>query len=205
MDKQLISITKILLAVFGVLMLVLGFNYFKNDNARGAVDALRVGSMVSESSSFEKDIHNLIAKNVENDFRNDLDIKEINNDEKSTYVVFVTKKMNTLYEGLAIIEKDGKYYKLNEIDVAMVDLNSPFTKHTLVAMLKDGRNCKLIGGYINSEKIKEIHIDYANNTVNVIKLEKGQNVYMDYVIGDVDSIKEIVGIDENDGEIYSYR
>ena len=168
---------------------------------------LREGNTVSVSSNYEKDIKDLIGKNIEKDFQIDsLDIKELSANEDTTFVVFVIKKVNVLYEGLTIIEKKDKVYQLDDIDVTQIDLNSPFTKHILGVGLKDGRNCKLIAGYINNEKIKEIHMDYVDNTTKVIKIGKGEGkTYMNYIIGDTDSIKEIVGFNENNDVVFSYK
>ncbi|MDH7577739.1 MAG: hypothetical protein QHH75_07905 [Bacillota bacterium] len=183
---------------------------FKNDidlsDSKSSTNKLDVGNTVSDSSNYERDIIDLIKKYLERDFgADDLTIKEISNHDNSSFVIFLIKKGNTLYEGLAYIEKDHEFYKLNDIDIAEVDLNVPFTKHTLGVLLKDGRDCMIMGGYINNKNIKEIHIEYKNNTTNVIKIGKNQNTYMDYIIGQSDYVKEIIGFKENYEVIYSYN
>jgi|GEM_PF-6122530 len=158
------------------------------------------------SSNNGKDIENLIRKSIDKKYKiNDLTIKEISTNENSFFVMFLIKKNNILYEGLAYIEKEDKLYRCYEIDIAKVDSDVPFTKHTLSVLLKDGRNCRLQGGYINSNKIKEIHIESKNNTIDVIKLGQNQNTYMNYLIGNVDSVSEIIGLDQENEKVYSYQ
>lgn len=101
-------------------------------------------------------------------------------------------------------KKEHKFYKLNEIDIAKVDLKAPFTKHTIILSLNDGRDCILIGGYINDKSINEVHIEYKNSAVNVIKIDQNQNTYMNYMIGDIKYIKEVVGFNETN-KVYSYE
>ena len=211
MNKRSVSILKVLVLVLGITLvlasLVSGRSFFiMKDISKNTTDKLKGNIVVSDTSNFRNDIEDLIRKNIEKDYKKDsLDIREVNTNDDSTFVLFLVKDVNTLYEGLAIIEKEDKFYKLNDVDVAKVDINSPFTKHTLGVLLKDGRNCELIGGYINNEEIKEIHIDYMNNTTVVIKIGKSENTYIDYIIGNTGSIKGIIGLNGKDAEIYSYK
>jgi len=184
----------------------------KNDtvlkNSNNIANKLNDISIITDSADFERDIKEIIKKNIEKDFgiNNNLVITEINTFENSSFIIFLLNKSNTLYEGLAYIEKSQGFYKLNELDVAKVDLDVPFTKHTLGILLDDGRSCRLIGGYINNKNIKEIHFENKNNTTNVIKIGKNQNTFMDYIIGQSENyIKKIIGVNENYEVIHSYN
>jgi len=159
---------------------------------------------VAESSSYEKDITDLIKKNLQDNKVESLEIKEIANEDNSIFVQFLVYD-GILREGLAYIEKMGNLYNLVEIDIAKTDLNTPFTRHILSMPLEDGRDCRLIGGCINDKDIKEIHFEYKNNTLKVIKIGAAQNTFLEYIIGDLDSLVEITGYDKKMNVLYSYE
>ncbi|WP_347487888.1 hypothetical protein ABDB91_11650 [Desulfoscipio sp. XC116] len=200
--------------IFTAILLLLGlvqlfgcsiFNGKSPNDSNNSTIKINDTNHVIDSSNYEKDIIELIKNNIKNDFENtDLTIKEINPVENYSFVIFLIKQNNILHEGLACIEKEHKFYKLNEMDIAKVDLKAPFTKHTIISSLNDGRDYILIGGYINDENINEVHIEYKNSAVNVIEIGQNQNTYMNYMIGDIKYIKEIVGFNETN-KIYSYE
>jgi len=41
----------------------------------------------------------------------------------------------------------------------------------------------LIGGYINDKGIEEIHLEYQNKTIKVIKIGADQKTFLEYIIG----------------------
>lgn len=195
-----------LTAIIILLLGLLGCSFLNKNDSSSFENNTKSDNAIIDSSNYELSIKDLIKKSIEKDFENfKLTIKEINTFENYSFVIFLLEKKNILYEGLACIEKEQKFYKLNEIDIAKADLKTPFTKHTLGLSLRDGRNCRLIGGYINDKSIKEICIEYKNNSVNIIKIGQKQNTYMDYIIGDINYVKEIVGFNVNNKEIYSYK
>lgn len=159
---------------------------------------------VTESPSYEKNITDLVKKNLQNYKAESLKIEEIVDENNSTFVHFLVNN-DTLHEGLAYLAKEDNLYNLVEIDIAETDLNIPFTKHILSVLLKDGRNCRLIGGYINDKVIEEIHLEYQNNTIKVIKIGADQKTFLEYIIGDVDSLKAIIAYDKHMNEIFSYK
>lgn len=158
-----------------------------------------------ETKNYETDIATLIQKNTKNEYQ-DLNIKEIITNNNSSFVLFlINNKQNILYEGLAYIEKEDKMYKLVEMDIAQADNNTPFTRHSFVVPLADGRNCILLGGIINDKNIKEIQFEYKDNTIKVLKIGENQNTYLEYIIGDIGSVKEINGYDNSNSLIYFYK
>jgi hypothetical protein len=178
-----------------------------------SLSILLTGCTISQSTTktekattkYETDIATLIQKNTNNEYQ-DLIIKEINTNNNSAFVLFlVNNKQNVLYEGLAYIEKEDNLYKLVETDLAQADINTPFTRHSVVVTLADGRNCILLGGIINDKNIKEIQFEYKDNTIKVLKIGENQKTYLEYIIGDIGSVKEIIGYDNNNSLIYSYK
>ena len=159
---------------------------------------------ITQSSSFENDINTLIKNNLQGYKTESLKIGNIANVDSSTFVEFMVNN-DKLNEGLAYIEKEDNSYKLIDIDITEADLKTPFTRHMLGIALKDGRNCRLIGGYINNNDIKEIHFEYKDNTLKVIKIGSDQKSFLEYIIGDVDSLKYIIGYDENGNVVYSFK
>ncbi|MCM3079116.1 hypothetical protein [Brevibacillus invocatus] len=157
----------------------------------------------------ESDLTNLIDKKVKDNhmIKEKVRITEILHDEKSTFVKFIFEENKTLFEGIAYAEQiQEEGWRLEHFNVLEVDKEPPFTHHEYVAGLNDGtaRDFKIISGYINELNITEIRIEYRNSEMKVIKIGENQKTYMDYVIGDIGSIKEIIGLDEKGIVIYKY-
>jgi hypothetical protein len=132
---------------------------------------------------------------------------EILNVDSSVFIKFIFTSDNDLYEGFAYAINENEYGQLAELEITKVDKDVPFTHMEIVNSLKDnsGRKFKNVSGYINDKSIEEIRIIHKDNSIISIKIEKDQNTYMDYVIGDINNIREISAYGNNSKLIYSYK
>ncbi|WP_103109186.1 hypothetical protein [Brevibacillus reuszeri] len=156
----------------------------------------------------EPDLLTLLDKKVKDDhtIKDNVRITEVLHDERSSFVKFVFEENTTLIEGVAYVTQEQDAWKLEQLAVLPVDSKSPFTHHEYASALNDGTNrgFKIVSGYINEPKIKEIRIIYADREMRVIMIGKNQKTYIDCVIGDTGSIKEISALDDTGKTIFKY-
>ena len=139
-----------------------------------------------------------------------LEIGEIRHVDHASFGKFLLKDNKQVSEGI-FYATDHDGWEVHEVEMFPFDSEVPFTHHTFVASMQDGSNrtFQLVSGYINDDKIKEIHIDYVDGSTSVFKINDEKDPYLDYFIyaddEELNPVQHIVGLDEKGNTVYDYK
>lgn len=133
----------------------------------------------------------------------DFKVVKVSYIEQSGFGQFIFNKNEERFEGSFYAEHNKNNWEIVHLEIAKMDVNSPFTKLQVVGGLPNkDTNFQIICGVINDSRIKSVQITYPNNESSIIMIDN-YKYYFDVRLG-VKTFSTIVAYDENYNEISSY-
>lgn len=126
-------------------------------------------------------------------------------EDSAVFSTFYFQSDQDIKLGLVYAEWINGRYELEFIDFYSVEEDNPFSVVDVVGSMKGGkRDFKVILGYIFKDSITEIRVEYNNNLVNSIKIDKNNRTFLDVVTGAIPTQKKIESRDAHDEIIFQY-
>ncbi|KEO81685.1 hypothetical protein [Tumebacillus flagellatus] len=144
-----------------------------------------------------------IKVNEKYQFAQDLKITDVLIEGNSGFANLVFDLDHVMYEGCVYAYQENSEWKVDNFDLTPIDSKSHFTIHQVSGGLHDNpqQTYLISAGYLNDERISEIHLDYSQTGLMIIKVGAHQKTYFDTKQGVTQGSLEVKGYDEKGNEI----
>lgn len=163
------------------------------------------GNVSSSTSKNEGDpLTDVIMERLQSEYQNISKFEighVVDYEETHKFVGFTFLEGNKEYEGISYLTNQNGKLSLQEVDVAQINKDVPFTNHGLTSslVLNDNvqRSFHIVSGHLNDSKIKELMINFKNQKNVSLRLNEDQKIFMYVTVGQGESPQEIQGLDKD--------